>query len=140
MEKLSLNDQKEFPDDAVLSQHLGDTKKAWDTLTSMINENHPLYTTEWRYYNDGKSWLFKVTKKKKTICWVAVFDKKFKTTFYFSAKAEVLITGSPLKKEYIDQFVSGRRFGKIRAITVEVKKPADLETTELLMEIKEKLK
>ena len=64
----------------------------------------------------------------------------FSTTFYFSAKAEDLITKSSLKREYIEQFTDGRRYGKIRAITVKIEKTADLETTKSLMEIKEKLK
>ena len=43
-----------------------------------------------------KAWLYKVTKKKKTICWVSIYDNKFKTGFYFSDKAEDLITNSKL--------------------------------------------
>ena len=65
MEKPSLNDQKEFPDDAVLSQHLGDTKKAWDALTSMINENHPLYTTDGDITMMARAGYLKLQKRKK---------------------------------------------------------------------------
>lgn len=106
----------------------------------LLRDNYPQFSGEWRYYNDGKNWLFKVTKKKKTICWVAIFDKKFKTTFYFGDKAEDLITKSKLNKPYIEQFLTGQRYGKIRAVTVEIKKPADLSSTQILMEIKEQIK
>jgi len=140
MEKPCLNNKDEYPDDEVLSRYLGEVKSTWDSFLDFIKENYPLFSGEWRYYNDGKSWLYKLTKKKKTICWISVYQNMFKTTFYFSDKAEELITKSKLEKEYIDRFIHGKRYGKIRGITVEIKSPADLDTTKTLIEIKEQLK
>ena len=140
MEKPCLNDKNEYPDDEVLSSNLGKTKNVLDSFLEFIKEYYPLFSTEWRYYNDGKSWLFKITKKKNTLCWVAIYCNMFRTIFYFSNKAVDLITNSKLKKEYKDQFINGKRFGKIKAITVEIKKSTDLNTTKLLFEIKEQLK
>ncbi len=140
MEKPCLNDPNEYPNDDVLSRYLGKVKSTWDSFIDLLKENYPLFASEWRYYNDGKNWLFKITKKKKTICWVSIYHNKFKTTFYFSDKAEDLITKSKLKKKYIDQFTNGKRYGKIRGITIEITKSTDLNTTKELMEIKEQLK
>ncbi len=140
MEKPCLKDENEYPDDEVLSSYLGKVKNTWDSFIELLAEDYPLFSGEWRYYKDGHNWLFKITKKKKTICWVSVFNKKFKTTFYFSDKAEELITASKLKKEFIDQFVHGKRYGKIRGLTVEIKKSTDLNTTKTLIGIKEQLK
>ncbi len=140
MDKPCLNDKAEHPDDEVLSRHLGQAKHAWDSFAELIRESYPLFSCEWRYYNDGKSWLYKITKKKKTVCWVAVFPGLFKTTFYFPDRAEELITASDLKKEYVDQFVHGKRYGKIRGVAVAVKKPADLRATKTLIDIKEQVK
>ncbi len=140
MEKPCLNDQKEYPDDPVLSRHLGESKNAWDAFMEILTNEHPSSRTEWRYYKDGSSWLFKVTKKAKTICWVSVWPGLFKTTFYFGDKAEGLILDSMIGKEFKDQFVNGRRFGKIRAITVEIRYPEDLATNLELMRIKELVK
>ena len=140
MDKPCLNDKEEFPDDEVLSRHLGKVKTVWDTFMDFLEESYPSFTGQWRYYNDGKSWLFKLTKKKKTISWISVWDNMFKTTFYFPDKAEELIVNSKLKKEYKDQFVNGKRYGNTRELTVKIKKPADLATTKKLIEIKEQLK
>ena len=140
MEKPCLNDQNEFPNDEVLSRYLGKVKNTWDLFTNFLSENHPSFSGEWRYYRDGKSWLYKLTKKKKTICWVSVYPDKFKTTFYFPDKAEELIKASELKKEYIGQFINGKKYGKIRGVTVEIKKLTDLNATKTLIEIKEQLK
>ena len=140
MEKPCLNDKEEFPDDKVLNRCLGKVKNTWDSFIEFINESYPSFSGQWRYYKDGKSWLYKITKKKKTICWVSVYSNKFKTTFYFPDKAEDLITASKLRKQYIDQFVHGKRYGKIRGITVDVNKPVDLNSTKKLIEIKEQVK
>ena len=140
MEKPCLNDKDEYPDDEVLSRYLGEVKSTWDSFHDFLKQSYPLFSGEWRYYNDGKSWLYKLTKKKKTICWISVYQHKFKTTFYFPDKAEELITKSKLKKEYIDRFINGKKYGKIRGITVDIKNPTDLDTTKTLIEIKEQLK
>ena len=140
MEKPCLNDKDEYPDDEVLSRYLGKVKSIWDSFIDFINESHPSFSMEWRYYRDGKSWLNKITKKKKTICWVSLYPNKFKTTFYFPDKAEELITASKLRKAYIDQFINGKRYGKTRGLTVEIKKSTDLNTTKTLIGIKEQLK
>ena len=136
MEKPCLNDKAEYPDDKVLTYYLGDAKDAWDELAEFLENKYPSLSGEWRYYNDGKSWLYKITKKSKTICWVGVYRGKFKTTFYFSDRAESLIVSSTLRKKYIEQFVNGRRFGKTRGLTVDIRKVADLSTTKKLIAIK----
>ena len=140
MEKPCLNDKDEYPDDEVLHRVLGRTKRTWDAFMAMITEDHPLFSGEWRYYNDGKSWLYKLVKKKKTICWVSVYPHAFKTGFYFPDRAEELITAGRLEAQYVDQFVQGKRYGRIRGITVIVTKSADLDAVRTLIEIKEQIK
>lgn len=140
MDRPCLNDPEEYPDGVVLRRHLGDVKVLWDSFAAFLQEGYPSYTGQWRYYKDGKSWLYKLTRKKDTICWISVWPGTFKTTFYFPDRAEELITASKLKQQYIEQFVQGKKYGKIRGVTVEIKKPADLNATKALIEIKEQLK
>jgi hypothetical protein len=138
--KLALNNKDEFPSEEVISCHLGEANIAWDAFIDMLEKDFPEISHKWRYYNDGKSWLCKVTKKKKTVCWVGVFDKHFKTTFYFTDKAADLITASTLSEKYKDQFKDGKYYGKIKGISIEIKNPSDLEDTKILIGIKEQLK
>ena len=140
MEERCLRDSDVYPDDDVLSGCLGDAKDTWDVFERLLTENYPGFSREWRYYKDGNSWLCKVTKKKKTICWVSVWAGAFKVTFYFPDRAEELITTGKLKKPYVDQFLHGRKCGKIRGVTVTAKRPADLPSVKKLIEIKERLK
>ncbi len=140
MNKPELNDPEQFPDEEALRGCLGRVKGAWDSFVALLGEADPAIAGEWRYYRDGKSWLYKLTKKKKTVCWVSVWDQAFKVAFYFPDRAEEFITASTLKKEYVDQFVHGRRYGKIRGVTVTVKKAGDLKAIRTLIEIKGQVK
>ncbi len=140
MEKPCLMDEAEYPDDRVLSRYLGDAKDAWDAFVTFLEGSHPELSAEWRYYNDGKSWLCKVVKKSKTVCWLSVYRGKFTTTFYFPDRAEKVITNSSIRKTYKEQFVKARHFGKTRALTVDVRKIADLSTTKKLIAIKDDFK
>ena len=136
MEKPILCDPDEYPTDDVLRRHLGRTIASWRAFMAFIGEHKPALSGEWRYYQDGKSWLYKATHKKLTLCWATVFRGKFKTTCYFPDRAESAITGSKLPKRYIDQYLTGHRYGKTRAITVEIRKLADLEATRQIIEIR----
>ena len=140
MEKPCLNDPNEYPDDIVLSRTLGKTKAVWDTFHRYLEENCPSFTAEWRYYRDGKSWLYKLTKKQKTIAWISVYPGKFKTTFYFTDRAEESIKSSILNKALVDGFINGLHYGKIRGISVEITKTADLQDAKILIRIKEQQK
>ena len=140
MEEPILCDPDEYPTDDVLRRHLGRTMASWRAFMAFIAEHKPALSGEWRYYRDGKSWLYKATHKKLTLCWAAVFRGKFKTTCYFPDRAEPAITGSKLPKTYIDQYLNGRRYGKTRAISVDVRKLADLKATKQIMEIRLQVK
>jgi len=135
-----LSDRNQYPDDTVLKRHLGEAKDAWDSFVTFLENEYPSCFAEWRYYNDGKSWLYKITRKTKTICWVKVNRGNFTTTFYFPDRAESLIARSTLRKKYIEQFVNGRHYGNTRGLSVEIRKGADLSTTKKLIAIKETLK
>lgn len=140
MEKPCLKNPDEFPDDEVLSKTLGTAQDIWINFLNFLKDNHPQFEGRWRYYNDGKNWLYKIIKKKKTICWVSVYPGKFKTTFYFPDRAEDLICSSDLDPEYVDKFVNGKRYGKTRGLSIDIQTLTDLENTKKLIEIKEKIK
>ena len=136
MEEPVLRDADEYPSDDVLRRRLGRAMASWQALVAYIEEHDPALFGEWRYYRDGKSWLYKATYKKLTLSWATVFRGKFKTTCYFPDRAEPAITGSELPKTYIHQYLSGHRYGKTRAISVDVCKLADLKATKQIMEIR----
>jgi hypothetical protein len=94
-----LNNPNIYPSDSVLSGPLGRSKPAWDAFMTMLKTDYPQMSVDWNYYNDGETWLCKVTQKAITIFWVSAWDKFFKISFYFTAKAETAITASTLAPE-----------------------------------------
>jgi hypothetical protein len=140
MSNLVLNDRNIFPDKKVLTQYLGNSIKAWESFIDLLKIDYPQISTEWRYYNDGKSWLFKVTKKAKTICWVSVWDKYFKVTCYFNNRAEELIKTSILDATIKKNWLRDKKNSNLRPITIEVRKISDLKTIKIMIELKESFK
>jgi hypothetical protein len=91
---------------------------------------------QWKYYKDGKCWLLKVSKKTKTIFWIAIFKDTFRMTFYFSDKAEQSINNAPISDELKEQFINGKRYNKIRGLSIYFKYKRDIEYAKSLIRIK----
>lgn len=140
MNDLVLTDKEQYPTDEVIFSHIGKTKTYWLALFNLIHADYPDFNEEWCYYNDGKSWLMKVTYKKKTIFWLSVISKMFRVTFYFGDKAEPAILSSALSEEIKNDFMKGPRYGKIRGITLMMKSKKNVEEAKQLIEVKLKTK
>ena len=67
MEQPILGNKEQFPTEEIIFSHIGKSKTLWQSLFEYIHTNHPDISEQWRYYNDGKSWLLKVTRKSKII-------------------------------------------------------------------------
>ena len=64
----------------------------------------------------------------------------FTTTFYFGDKAEPVILASTISDSLKGSFQNGKRFGKIRAITIQVENEDDIENVKSLIELKLSIK
>jgi hypothetical protein len=135
-----LSDKSQFPTDEVIFSHLGKAKTLWLSLFQYLATEHPDFTQEWRYYNDGKSWLMKVQHKKKTVFWLSILKGSFRTTFYIHEKARKLVEESTISEELKDQYRAGKRFGKLRGLTVLYKNKKDIEYAKALVGIKLSIK
>lgn len=135
-----LLDKNQFPTNEVIFSHIGNKKALWISFFDYIHKQHQEFTEEWRFYNDGKCWLLKVTKKTKTIFWLSVIDGTFRTTFYFTDKVKQEIENSRLPQELKDQFATGKQYNKIRGITLVFKTKKDCTYAEELIRIKLSIK
>lgn len=136
MEPAVLTDPNVYPDDDVIYSHLGKTRTLWDNLFNHIQSNYSTVNKEWRYYNDGKSWLLKVTQKASTVCWISIFQDGFRMTCYLPLRAESSIHSSDLPADLKEQFSSGPSYGKIRGITIVFKDESDVQAAEKLFKFK----
>ncbi len=140
MDQLILKDENQFPTEEIIFSHIGKSKIFWESIFNYIHVNHPDFSEQWKYYNDGKSWLLKVTKKSKTIFWLSIIKGSFKITFYFGDKAEETIMKSSISAALKDQFKNGKRFGKIRGLTLLMNNKQNIEFAKELISIKLKIK
>lgn len=136
MNDIVLSDKEIYPTEEVIFSHLGKTKTHWEDLFNHIHTNHSDFNEEWRYYNDGKSWLMKITHKTKTIFWLSIIPKSFRITFYFGDKAEPAIMNSSIPDILKKDFMEGKRYGKIRGITLQMKSKKNIEAAKELIRLK----
>jgi len=121
MNKPLLNDKLEYPHDDVLAKYLGKTKIIWDEFVAHLSSTFNSMSLEWNYYNDGKAWLCKLVHKKKTVCWISIWDQYFKVTFYFTDKNTDDIKLLKIDPAWINKYLSNKSIGKLKPLTTEVK-------------------
>jgi hypothetical protein len=140
IEKLILSDKQTIPTDKLISSLLGEKWHLWQEIIKFAAGNYKDISYSWNYYNDGKRWLFKLVQKKKTIFWGALHEDTFRITFYFGDKAEPSILASDLPESVKNEFMTGKRYGKIRAISRKVFDETDVKIVMRVFDIKSKLK
>lgn len=140
MEAPVLTDHNVFPTDEIIFSHIGKSSALWNSVFEYIDKAYPGFEEHWRYYNDGKSWLLKVTQKTKTIFWLSVIKDAFRMTFYFTDRAEEAILKSSISEELKKMFTEGKSFNKIRGITIIFKRKKDVENAKELIQIKLNIK
>ncbi len=136
MEKPVLTDKDQFPTEEVIFSHIGKTQNLWKSTFDYIQQEHPDFNSEWRFYKDGKSWLMKVTRKSKTICWVSVIENAFRMTFYMTDRAEQPILDSSISDELKEQFKTGKHYGKIRGLTITFDNEQDVAYAKTMIGLK----
>jgi hypothetical protein len=130
-----LTDPAIFPTEKVLSGHLGKAGPAFRALFDFNHENFPEFVERWKYYNDGKSWLMNVSRKKKTLFWLSVQDGAFRTTFYLSGKYARNVERSNIPVSLKDQYraSAGKAF---RGITLVISSNRHLAAYKNLLAVK----
>lgn len=138
---MSLLKEKDiYPSSDVLEKALGDVYLVYYSLMQTIKTSSYHLSAEWRYYNDGKAWLCKVTYKKKTICWISVWDKFFKMSFYFTEKYRKDIDSLPISSEIKDNFRNTKVIGKLLPLILDVTEEKLLKDILTIVDFKIKIK
>ena len=140
MEPIVLTDPNVQPTEELIFSIIGENSVYWEQLIEYVYENHFDITEEWRFYNDGKSWLYRALRKKKTLYWAEIIKDTFRISFWFGDKAEPVIEESTLPENIKDAFRNAKRYAHSRAVSIEVRSPEDFENVVKLLELKVKLK
>lgn len=135
MLKPVLTDKEIYPTNEVLFSYLGKVKEVYNSLFDYIHDGYPDFVENWKYYNDVKSWLLNVSRKKKTLFWLSIGDESFRTTFYFGTKYERNVDECKISEELKKQFAesAGKKF---RGITITFKSEKDVDNFKELLTVK----
>jgi len=138
MEQQVLKNPEVFPDAPVLEAALHESYPAYQELINNLPELQ--IELEWRYYNDGKSWLGKAVHKKKTVFWLSVWDKFFQIGFFFTEKTRVGIQELPIAPELKEQIKNAPIKGRLAGMPVRVTGVEQLDDVLSLIRYKKSLK
>jgi len=140
MEPIVLTDPAVQPTDDLIFEIIGENAVYWEKLIDHLYDKHLNITEEWRYYNDGKSWLYKAVRKKQTLYWIGIIRDTFRVSFWFGDKAEPIIDASSLPDNIKEGFKTAKHYGLLRGISIEVRSDDDYTNVIKLLEIKAKIK
>ena len=140
MEPIVLTDPNVQPTEELIFSIIGENSLYWQQIVDYVYENHFDITEEWRFYNDGKSWLYRALRKKKTLYWIGVIKDTFRISFWFGDKAAPAIESSDLPESIKEGFRNAKRYAHSRSISIEMQTPEDFETVVKLIELKVKTK
>lgn len=139
--QILLRDADIFPSDKVLKDAFGENiYSVLDSfLTTVASEAYGL-NIDWRFYNDGKAWLAKITHKKRTILWLSVWSNFFKTSFYFTDKHLEAIAELNISYEIKEEFAKAKPVGKLISLIIDVNNKDQLADILTIVRFKKSLK
>lgn len=131
---IELKNELLYPDEKVLKSVLEDSYPAYVDLLKLYetNQMEPI----WRYYHDGKAWLCKVQKNKKTIVWMSAWRGYMQASIYMPEKYLDEVYRLDISEEKKEQIKNARSMGKSRACIFEIRDAGVLEDFEKVMRIK----
>ncbi len=135
---IELRDESVYPDEEVLKSILGRSYSAYCDLLKLYDDYGMEYG--WRYYRDGKAWLCKVQKKKKTIVWMSAWRGYMQATVYFPEKYINDIYKLAISSEMLDKIRNTKNTGTSKPCIFEVRNRKVLDDMKKVMELKMNLK
>jgi hypothetical protein len=128
-----LKDPDVFPSAEVLEEVLGRKYAAFREFMNAAESEEFGLKPEWRYYNDGKAWLCKISRKKKTVAWLSVYSDCFKVVFYFTEKSGIGIPGLDISDSLIEGYLNHEPIGKLKPLVVEVRQKSQVSDVSTLL-------
>lgn len=132
--QVELKDENIYPDEKVLQRVLGKLYETYLQLLKLYDNNE--LTHEWRYYKDGKAWLCKVQKKKKTIVWMSIWSGYMETAIYFPMRLLDNIYALDISEETKQKIEGSKNVGKSKPCIFEIRDEKNLVDFEKVMQLK----
>ena len=140
METRLLREPTVNPTKEVIENALEESYLAFNELIETISNEKYELVPEWRFYKDGQSWLCKVSYKKKTVCWISVWNKFFKVGFYFTEKTRLGINELNIENKIKEDFNQSKNIGKLIPLVINISEKEQINDVLKIIEYKKKLK
>lgn len=135
---IELGDESIYPDHDVLRKVLGSSFPAYESLLALFDGLDLI--PEWRYYHDGKSWLCKVQKGKRTIVWMSAWDGYMQVAAYIPLRLLEQIMALPISEENKQRISETKNVGKSKPCIFEVRNTEIFQDLETVIQFKIKAK
>lgn len=139
-DELPFNDKKRKPTEETIFAAIGRAGSAWRALFEQIHREHPDLDEAWRYYEDGKSWLLKVSRRSKTVFWLSVQRGAFRVAFYFPERLTGALLESDLSEECKAEIRGHTPTSKLRPVRVTFGPKRGVQDVMGLILLKKRLK
>ena len=140
MENQLLKEPGLFPSEEVLQNALGGIWPVYEIFRNTVTSTEFGLTPEWHYYNDGKAWLCKVVYKKKTVCWLSIWEGFFKVSFFFTEKHLEAIAALPVEEGIREDFCRQKPLGRLLPMIFDVSREEQLDDLLTVVRFKKTLK
>jgi hypothetical protein len=140
METQLLREENPFPDDGVLKLNLGGIYDVYAELVSEITKEPYSLQMEWNYYKDGKSWLCKITFRKKTVMWLSVWNDCFKVSFFFTEKSKSGIEELKIAPTIKESFQKSKNIGKLIPLVISINEMSQIDDVLKIIVFKKSIK
>ena len=137
METQLLKEPEIFPSKEVLKDILGEVYSVLEALETVLAQDRFALTFDWHYYKDSKSWLCKVSHKKKTVFWLSIWDGFFKTSFFFLERHLEGIATLQLNE---NNFTIAKEWGKMIPLIFNINKHEQMEDLLKVVDFKKNAK
>lgn len=131
---LELRDENQYPSDDTLRAILNESFLSYKKLLEIYDAYDLNY--EWRYYHDGKAWLCKVQKKKRTIVWMSAWKGYMQAALYLPEKYINQVFDLDISEEMKENFRSTKHVGKSKPFIFIVREESILKDFETVMKYK----
>ena len=131
---IELKDKDIYPDQRVLESILGATYQCYLMLLDLFKEYGMDH--EWRYYLDGKVWLCKVQKKKKTIIWMSAWPGYMQATVYVPEARIQEVYDLDISEAVKERIQAAKKVGKSQPCIFEIRNEEILKDLEKVMILK----
>jgi hypothetical protein len=131
---IELKDKDIFPDAGVIESVIGVSYPYYLALLDLFEENGMGH--EWRYYHDGKAWLCKVQKKKKTIIWMSAWPGYMQATIYVPEARIPEIDDLDISARAKQRIAAAKRVGKSLPCIFEIRDAQAIRDLEEVMQRK----